>query len=85
MGYPTGMRSMLAQSGDAFIEELQKSNDTGFWTVAARLAKEGYIAPLASRGIIGQVTAATVVYDAETSQGGSGGGSGSEATAAAGV
>jgi serine protease Do len=73
MGYPTGMRSMLAQSGDAFIEELQKSNDTGFWTVAARLAKEGYIAPLASRGIIGQVTAATVVYDAETSQGGSGG------------
>lgn len=73
MGYPTGLRSMLAQSGDAFIEELQKSKDTGFWTVAARLAKEGYIAPLASRGIVGQVTAATVVYDAETSQGGSGG------------
>lgn len=73
MGYPTGMRSMLAQSGDAFIEELQKSKDTGFWTVAARLAKGGYIAPLASRGIVGQISEATVVYDAETSQGGSGG------------
>lgn len=73
MGYPTGLRSMLAQSGDAFIEELQKDRDVGFWTVAARLAREGFIAPLASRGIIGQVSAVTVVYDAETTQGGSGG------------
>jgi S1-C subfamily serine protease len=73
MGYPTGLRSMLAQSGDAFIEELQKTDDTGFWSVAARLAEEGHIAPLASRGIVGQVTRATIVYDAETTHGGSGG------------
>ncbi len=73
MGYPTGLRSMLAQSGEAFIEELQKTNDTGFWSVAARLAEEGHIAPLASRGIVGQVTRATIVYDAETALGGSGG------------
>jgi len=31
------------------------------------------IAPLASRGIVGQATAATIVYDAETTHGGSGG------------
>ena len=73
MGYPTGLLSMLAQSGEAFIEELQKTKDTGFWSVAARLAKEGHIAPLASRGIVGQATAATIVYDAETTHGGSGG------------
>ena len=73
MGYPTGLRSMLAQSGDAFIEELQKTKDTGFWSVAARLAEEGHIAPLASRGIVGQVSRATIVYDAETTHGGSGG------------
>jgi serine protease Do len=73
MGYPTGLRSMLAQSGEAFIDELQKSKDIGFWTVAARLAKKGYIGPLASRGIIGQATVATIVYDAETTHGGSGG------------
>ena len=73
MGYPTGLRSMLAQSGDAFIEELQKTNDTGFWSVAARLAEGRYIAPLASRGIVGQVTRATIVYDAQTTHGGSGG------------
>ncbi len=73
MGYPTGLRSMLAQSGDAFVEELQKTENTGFWSVAARLAEAGHIAPLASRGIVGQATPATIVYDAETTHGGSGG------------
>jgi S1-C subfamily serine protease len=73
MGYPTGLRSMLAQSGEAFIEELQKTENTGFWSVAERLAEEGYIAPLASRGIVGHATPETIVYDAETTYGGSGG------------
>ena len=73
MGYPTGLRSMLAKSGKSFVEELQKTKDTVFWSVAARLAKQGYIAPLASRGIVGQSTVAIIVYDAETTQGGSGG------------
>ncbi len=73
MGYPTGLRSMLAQSGEDFLEELQKAEDTGFWSVAARLAEKGHIAPLASRGIVSQATPATIVYDAETTHGGSGG------------
>jgi S1-C subfamily serine protease len=73
MGYPTGLRSMLAQSGAAFIEALQEAEETDFWTVAARLAAEGYIAPLASRGIVGHATGETIVYDAETTHGGSGG------------
>ncbi len=73
MGYPTGLRSMLAQTGDAFIEKLQDGENLDFWAVAARLSEEQFIQPLASRGIIGQVTRATVVYDAETTHGGSGG------------
>ncbi len=73
MGYPTGLMSLLAQSGAAFVQELQAAGETGFWEVAARLAGAGLIAPLASRGIVGRVTAATVVYDAETTHGGSGG------------
>ncbi len=44
-----------------------------FWRVARRLADGGHISPLASRGIVGQVTSRAVVYDAETSRGGSGG------------
>ena len=73
MGYPTGLRSMLAQSGDAFIAELQAAKDSDFWSVAGRLAGAGFIAPLASRGIVGQTSLATIVYDAETTHGGSGG------------
>lgn len=73
MGYPTGLMSLLAQSGAAFIGELQKSGDTDFWSVAAKLSEAGLISPLASRGIVGQATEATVVYDAETTYGGSGG------------
>ncbi len=73
MGYPTGLMSLLAQSGSAFVEDLQKSGDTGFWVVAEKLAAASLIAPLASRGIVGQASKATVVYDAETTHGGSGG------------
>ena len=73
MGYPTGLKSMLAQSGDAFIDELQMGNNLDFWAVAARLSEERFIRPLASRGIVGQVTRAAIVYDAETTHGGSGG------------
>ena len=73
MGFPTGLRSMLAQSGAAFLAELEQAKDTGFWSVAERLARAGLIVPLASRGIVGQVAAEAIVYDAETTHGGSGG------------
>lgn len=43
------------------------------WKVAGRLAAQRAISPLTTRGIVGQVTSTAVVYDAETSQGGSGG------------
>ena len=73
MGYPTGLKSLLAQAGDAFIEALQTAGGINFWGVAERLAKSGHIVPLASRGIVSQTTSATIVYDAETTVGGSGG------------
>jgi len=73
MGYPTGLRSMLAQSGKVFVEELQDSGDTDLWSIASRLAEKGLIAPLASRGIVAQVSREAIVYDADTTHGGSGG------------
>ncbi len=73
MGYPTGLRSMLAQAGEAFVEDLQQTQDTNFWSVAGRLAAAGRIIPLASRGIVGRASDETIVYDAETARGGSGG------------
>lgn len=73
LGYPTGLRSMLAQAGEAFVRKLQETKTTGFWNVANRLAQVGRIAPLASRGIVGQVSEEAIVFDAETTLGGSGG------------
>ena len=61
------------QAGPAFVEKLQEMNDTNFWSVAKRLSQGGHIAPLSSRGIVGQITEATIVYDADTTLGGSGG------------
>jgi len=73
MGYPTGMRSMLAQAGEEFIKELQLVKELDFWGIAARLAESGRILPLASRGIVGQASSNAIAYDAATTRGGSGG------------
>lgn len=73
LGYPTGIRALLARADEEFMVELASNQDLDFWAVAALLAREGHIAPLASQGIVAQVTPAAVVYDAETTRGGSGG------------
>ena len=73
LGYPLGLRALMARSDLRFIEALRAENVTDFWEQAERLSAAGFMAPLASRGIVGQVTEANVVYDAETTRGGSGG------------
>jgi serine protease Do len=73
VGYPTGLRSILARSGTSFVEELQQSKKTGFWDVAKWLAAKDLIKPLASLGIVAQLTTEFLVYDAATTHGGSGG------------
>jgi S1-C subfamily serine protease len=73
MGYPTGIRALLARADEDFVHEIMSEGEPDFWNVARRLSETGRIAPLATRGIVGQVTAAAVVYDAETTSGGSGG------------
>ena len=64
---------MLAQTGPDFIKKLQQDGVTDFWEIAKRLAAAGRIVPLASRGIVGRVSHEAIVYDAETTRGGSGG------------
>jgi S1-C subfamily serine protease len=73
LGYPLGLRALLARSGADFVETLRADSVTSFWEQAERLSSAGFMAPLASRGIVGQVTPENVAYDAETTSGGSGG------------
>ena len=73
VGFPLGIRALMARTNPDFVEGLQNAGVTGFWTVAEELARAGHVAPLASRGIVGQVATQNIVYDAETTGGGSGG------------
>lgn len=73
MGYPLGLKALMARSDASFISALQQEGISDFFEQAERMARAGFIEPLATRGIVGQVTNANVVYDAETTSGGSGG------------
>ena len=73
LGYPLGIQALMARADPDFILALRQDRGADFWTVARRLAEGGYIAPLATRGIVGQLTDRFIVYDAETTHGGSGG------------
>jgi len=73
LGYPTGIQALLARVEPTFVEQLLAGGPLDFWELAETLAAGGHIAPLATVGVIGQVTAGSVVYDAETTHGGSGG------------
>jgi len=73
LGYPTGMHALLARTDPAFAEALLAGGPVDFWVLAEKLAAGGHIAPLATVGVVGQITPASVVYDAETTHGGSGG------------
>ena len=73
LGYPTGMQALLARAEPSFVEQLLGEGPLDFWELARGLAAGGHIAPLATVGVVGQVTPGSIVYDAETTHGGSGG------------
>ena len=72
VGYPLGMSGMLARVSPKFMEEITLDSEVDFWMVGDRLSEAGYIKPLASRGIVSQLSDNYIVYDAETAVGGSG-------------
>ncbi|PSL13587.1 trypsin-like peptidase domain-containing protein [Shimia abyssi] len=73
LGYPTGLKSLIAQAGQGFMEEMIKNDSAGFWTVADELSERRLVRPLASGGIVAQTNSGAILYDAETTVGGSGG------------
>lgn len=73
LGYPTGIRALLARAGEQYVKTLAQKRSLDFWRIAVELSSASLIQPLATRGIVGQATPESVVYDAETTQGGSGG------------
>ena len=73
LGYPTGIAALVARADAEAVQALQERGPLDFWDVALQLSHRGMIAPLATAGVVGQVTSGAIVYDAETTYGGSGG------------
>jgi serine protease Do len=73
MGYPAGIPALLARADPEIVQPIMEAESLDFWQVARRLSADGLIQPLATVGVVGQVTPTSVVYDAETTYGGSGG------------
>jgi serine protease Do len=73
LGYPTGIAALVARAEAEVVERLRRQGPLDFWSVAAHLSREGLIAPLATAGVVGQLSPSSIVYDAETTHGGSGG------------
>jgi S1-C subfamily serine protease len=72
LGYPTGVNAMLARAEpDLASEVLANARDTT--TLIAELAKRNAVSPVITQGALNEVTPTKLVYDAETTSGGSGG------------
>jgi serine protease Do len=73
VGYPTGIEALLAKVEPATVKEVLEAKGTSPDRVTEVLAQRGLIRPSTTQGHIGDVTQSDIVFDAPTTQGGSGG------------
>ncbi|TAJ25908.1 MAG: FHA domain-containing protein [Nitrospirae bacterium] len=72
-GYPTGFDALMARADQITSSEIMQQAGEDADRFAQELANHGLIRPLATQGHIGDVVADRLVYDAQTTFGGSGG------------
>ncbi|HKI11606.1 MAG TPA: trypsin-like peptidase domain-containing protein [Candidatus Acidoferrum sp.] len=73
VGYATGLDAILARAGDETVEQIVKTSGGEPKLVLAELARRKLIRPLVTQGHVGDVLPDKIVYDAQTTSGGSGG------------
>jgi DNA-binding response OmpR family regulator/S1-C subfamily serine protease len=73
LGYPTGVDAILARTGAATVQAIADSTKGDSKQVMEELARRHLIEPVATQGHIGEVLPDKIVYDAQTTSGGSGG------------
>jgi len=72
IGYPTGVEGLLARMDDQVATALVKSPGRDLRRLVQDIADRGAVRPLATQGHIGDVLPDRLVYDAQTTGGGSG-------------
>jgi len=74
LGYPAGVQALLARAPRALRQAMSGADrESADYDMLIRLADRELVQPLATKGIVGQVTQDALAYDADTTMGGSGG------------
>ena len=73
LGYPAGLEAMLAKAESLVVKQILETHGASSDRLTEALATRGLIRPSSTQGHIGDVTKSDIVFDAATSQGGSGG------------
>jgi len=73
LGYATGIAAILARAGEDAVNDIAKSTEGNPTEIVNELLRRKLIRPLVTQGHIGDVLADKIVYDAQTTSGGSGG------------
>ena len=73
LGYATGLNAILARAGEKAVDEIAKASGGDPDKIVDELVRRKLIRPLVTQGHIGDVLADKIVYDAQTTSGGSGG------------
>ena len=73
LGYPTGVNAILARTGTATLQAIAASTKGDPKQVMEELARHHLIKPVVTQGHIGDVLPDKIIYDAQTTSGGSGG------------
>jgi S1-C subfamily serine protease/ActR/RegA family two-component response regulator len=73
MGYATGLDAVLARADESTVRAIVTESNGEVGKILNRLAQKELIRPIVTQGHIGDVLADKIVYDAQTTSGGSGG------------
>lgn len=73
LGYPTALNAILARTGAETLQSIATASKGDPKQVMEELARRNLIRPIATQGHIGDVLSDKIVYDAQTTSGGSGG------------
>ena len=73
VGYPTGPDAILARAGAETLQSIASTSKGDPKQVMEELARRNLIRPITTQGHIGEVLSDKIVYDAQTTSGGSGG------------
>jgi len=73
MGYPTGLDAILARTDDDTVHKIVAASGDSPTGIMTALASRKLIRPITTQGHLGDILTDKLVYDAQTTSGGSGG------------